>query len=71
MTAAPIRLLQLSDALDQEGAARVALLLPAKAGSASTRPVLQVYASVAAAVAAKQILECGGAERRPAGGACD
>ena len=57
MTAVPIQLLQLRDAPDAAGEARAGLLLPPPAGSASTRPVLRVYESVAAAVAAKRAME--------------
>ena len=35
----------------------VGLLVPPKAGSASTRPTVQVYESVGAALAAKRLLE--------------
>ena len=57
MTGAPIRLLQLRDAPDVEGEPRAGLLVPPQAGSTSTRPVLQVYATVSAAVAAKRAME--------------
>ncbi len=57
MTGAPIRLLQLRDAPDAEGEPRAGLLVPPQAGSASTRPIVQVYATVAEAVRAKRALE--------------
>ncbi len=61
--AAAIKLLRLADAPDAEGEARTGLLLPPKAGSASTRPVVQVYESVGAALQAKRMLEA--ADARP------
>lgn len=63
MTGAPIRLLQLRDAPDAEGEPRAGLLLPPRAGSASTRPIVQVYESVGAALQAKRMLEA--ADARP------
>ena len=69
MTPAPIRLLQLRDAPDAQGELRIGLLVPPRAGSASTRPVLHVYATVSAAVAAKRALEEVADARRTGGGA--
>lgn len=57
MTAVPIRLLQLRDASDAVGEPRAGLLVPPQAGSTSTRPVLHMYATVSAAVAAKRAME--------------
>ncbi len=57
MTAAPIQLLQFPDALDASGEPKVGLLLPPPAGSASTKPVLRVFATVSEAVRAKRRLE--------------
>ena len=57
MTAASIRLVHLRDALDTEGEPKAGLLVPPQAGGTSTRPVLQVYGSVSAAVAAKRAME--------------
>jgi hypothetical protein len=57
VTGAPIRLLQIRDAPDAAGEVRVGLLLPPRAGSASTRPIVQVFESVGAALQAKRLLE--------------
>ena len=65
MTGASIRLLQLPDAPDAAGEARAGLLLPPQAGSASTKPVLRVFATVSEAVRAKRRLE-EAADARPA-----
>ena len=65
MSGAPVRLLRLCDAPDAEGEARTALLLPPQAGSASTRPIVQVYESVGAALQAKRLLELEVADARP------
>lgn len=57
MSAGVIRLLELRDAPDPSGEARAGLLVPPQVGSASTRPVLKVYATVAEAIRAKRVLE--------------
>lgn len=51
---APVRLYLLSDAPDADGAPRVGLLMPSAIGR---RAVLRVFASVAAALAAKAQME--------------
>lgn len=56
---APIRLQLLPDAPDAEGEPRCALLLPPAPGAVSRRPVLRLFASLAAAVEAKRQLEAG------------
>ncbi len=63
MSAVSIQLLQLADAPDAAGEPRAGLLVPPRAGSASTRPIVQVYESVGAALQAKRMLEA--ADARP------
>ncbi len=65
MSAVPIRLLRLADAPDEEGTPRIGLLLPPKPGSTSTKPTVQVYASVSAALQAKRVAELEAADARP------
>ncbi len=64
MSTSAIRLLQLRDAPDAAGEPRAGLLLPPRAGSASTKPTVQVYESVGAALQAKRMLELEAADAR-------
>ncbi len=59
MAGTPVQpmLVQVRDAPDAGGEAAVGLLVPPPAGSPSRRPVLQVYASLSAAIDAKRRLE--------------
>lgn len=57
MGAAPIQLVLLHAFRDAEGEPMTGLLLPPQTGSASTRPIVQVYESVGAALQAKRMLE--------------
>ncbi|MFT8243959.1 hypothetical protein [Roseomonas sp. BN140053] len=55
---APIRLHLLPDAPDASGEPRAALLVP-PSHTLTRRPALRVFATVAAAIAAKRLLEAG------------
>ena len=59
MSAAAIKLQLLPDAPDGDGEARAGLLVPAGLGRTNRRPVLLMFATIAAAVAEKQRLESG------------
>ncbi|MCG7360824.1 hypothetical protein MHZ93_06120 [Roseomonas sp. ACRSG] len=58
-SAEPIRLIQVPNALDANGTPRAALLVPPAPDAVSRRPIIKMFASVAAAIAAKRNLEGG------------
>jgi ferric-dicitrate binding protein FerR (iron transport regulator) len=55
--AEPIRLIEVPNALDAHGTPRAALLVPPAPDAVSRRPVIKMFASVAAAIAAKRSME--------------
>jgi hypothetical protein len=55
----PIRLIEVPNSLDASGACRAALLVPPAPGSVNRRPLIRMFASVAAAIAAKRSMESG------------
>jgi hypothetical protein len=54
---APVRLVQIPAAVDADGEPRIALEVLPQPGSMSRRPVLMMFASMAAALASKRELE--------------
>jgi hypothetical protein len=56
-SAEPIRLIEVPNALDANGTPRAALLVPPAADAVSRRPIIRMFASVAAAIAAKRNME--------------
>ncbi len=54
---APIRLHLMPDAPNAEGEPRAALLVPASEAALTRRPVLLMFASIGAAIAAKREME--------------
>jgi hypothetical protein len=56
-SAEPIRLIDVPNALDANGTPRAALLVPPAPDAVSRRPIIRMFASVAAAIAAKRHLE--------------
>lgn len=60
MSPTPIRLQMLSDAPDEDGEPQCGLLVPPSPSSVSRRPILVLFANVAAAIEAKRGLETGG-----------
>jgi len=57
--AEPIRLIAVPNALDVDGLPRAALLVPPEPSAISRRPVIRIFASISAAIAAKRSLEAG------------
>jgi hypothetical protein len=53
----PVRLVQIPAAVDADGEPRIALEVLPHPGSMSRRPVLMMFASMAAALASKRSLE--------------
>lgn len=58
-SAEPIRLVEMPHALDGDGAPRVALLVPPEPAAINRRPIVRMFASIGAAIAAKRNLEAG------------
>ncbi len=56
-TTATIRLVHIPNAADADGEPRVALEVPPKPGSVNRRPVLLMFASMAAALDSKRSME--------------
>lgn len=56
-TVAPIRLVHIPAAVDADGEPRIALEVPPRPGAQQRRPVLLMFASMAAALAGKREME--------------
>jgi hypothetical protein len=59
ISAERIKLIEVPGAFSSDGEPRAALLVPPAASSISRRPALRMFASVAAAIAAKRSMEGG------------